>query len=46
MQPDQERKKALELAVGHIKKQFGDGRSCPLENTLLIVKLALSKPAH
>jgi recombination protein RecA len=25
MQPDQERKKALELAVGHIKKQFGDG---------------------
>ncbi len=24
-QPDQERKKALDLAVGHIKKQFGDG---------------------
>lgn len=24
-QPDSERKKALELAVGHIKKQFGDG---------------------
>lgn len=24
-QPDTERKKALELALGHIKKQFGDG---------------------
>ena len=24
-QPDSERKKALDLAVGHIKKQFGDG---------------------
>src|SRR5271163_144131 len=24
-QPDNERKKALELAIGHIKKQFGDG---------------------
>lgn len=25
MSPDSERKKALELAVGHIKKQFGEG---------------------
>lgn len=24
-QPDSERKKALDLAIGHIKKQFGDG---------------------
>lgn len=42
-QPDAERKKALELALGHIKKQFGDGAIMSLgkhqtENEISVIK--------